>query len=202
MRHWSSLFSWDCVSGSSQRGESSSRRAMKLSHKLRGGDVYELLTEESPDIWSKCISKMWFDLWQAFNVEICWIYSSNSMASVNVPPVLRLMVCMLKSLTEKRAEMCHRWPCFCWKFNGSQEYCSIAIIEVKQLIDHCFAPASSLWGSHGQVLRPKASPRLDFTFWGVCYKAIKDTLFIICISLCSSCLNSSLRVTFFGGRCR
>ena len=35
------------------------------------------------------------------------------------PPGLRLMVCMLKSLTEKRAEMCHGRPRFCWKFNGS-----------------------------------------------------------------------------------
>lgn len=78
MRHGYPLFSWDCVSGSSQRCESSSRRAMKLSHKLRGGDVYELLTEESPDIADRKWMNQWTNEANAFQrcVGVIWLMTS------------------------------------------------------------------------------------------------------------------------------
>ena len=176
MRHGCPLFSWDCVSGSSQRCESSSRRAMKLSHKLRGGDVYELLTEESPDIADRKWMNQWTNEANAFQrcVGVIWLmtslqcwnmlifYCSNSMASVNVPPphFVWWFACCSEFDRKKGAEMWqaggHVFHVFASKnqrIAGVLQYCHWLKWSNWLILDHCFAPASKPLGQSWASLK-------------------------------------------------
>lgn len=105
-----------------------------------------------------------FDWWQAFNVEICWIYCSNSMASVNVPPphFVWWFACCSEFDRKKGAETWQAGGHVFHVFASNNQriaggFCSIAIVEMKQLIDSWslfWLQLVNLWGSHGQVLRP------------------------------------------------
>ena len=124
-----------------------------------------------------------FDWWQAFNVEICWFYCSNSMASVNVPPsgFVWWFACCSECDRKKGAETWqaggHVFHVFASKnqrIAGVFQYCHWLKWSNWLILDHCFAPASKPLGQSWASLKAGSAH-----------------------ALCSSCLNSSLRVTFF-----